>query len=101
RHAVAFLFLDVPPDEVDVNVHPTKSEVRFRNGHALYGLVFGSVRERLSAENLTARLRPTSTLEAPQPAPAVHEPLPWYDPRVASAFPSPPAAQPSHPPGPP
>src|SRR5947209_3364120 len=65
RYAVAFLFLDMPPDEVDVNVHPTKSEVRFRSGHALYGLVFGSVRERLSAENLTARLKATSTLDAP------------------------------------
>src|SRR5207244_9131936 len=73
RYAVVFLFLDVPPDEVDVNVHPTKSEVRFRNGHALYGLVFGSVRERLSAQNLTARLKVTSTLDAPQAAPRSEE----------------------------
>src|SRR5262249_43446818 len=68
--------------------------VRFRNGHALYGLVFGTVRERLSAENLTARLKPTSTLDAPQAAPAVHEPLPWYDPRVTPASP-PPSTPPS------
>jgi DNA mismatch repair protein MutL len=65
RYAVTFLFLTVPPDQVDVNVHPTKAEVRFRDSHALYSLVFASVRNRLSAENLTARLRVTSTLAEP------------------------------------
>jgi DNA mismatch repair protein MutL len=65
RYATAFLFLELPPDQVDVNVHPTKSEVRFRDSHALWSFVFGSVRNRLSAENLTARLRVSSTLAAP------------------------------------
>jgi DNA mismatch repair protein MutL len=66
RYAVTFLFLDLPPEQVDVNVHPTKTEVRFRDGHALYQLVFSTLRNRLSAENLTARLRVTSTLAGPQ-----------------------------------
>jgi DNA mismatch repair protein MutL len=66
RYATAFLYLDLPADQVDVNVHPTKAEVRFRDGHALYSFVFGSVRERLREENLTARLFPTSTLASPQ-----------------------------------
>jgi DNA mismatch repair protein MutL len=70
RYAVAFLFLELPPDQVDVNVHPTKAEVRFRDGHALYHLVFGTVRERLREENLTARLQVPSTLAASQPPPA-------------------------------
>ena len=68
RYAVAFLFLEMPPDQVDVNVHPTKAEVRFRDGQLVYHLVFGSIRDRLRAENLTPRLQPPSTLGVP-PAP--------------------------------
>ncbi len=58
RYATAFLFLELPADHVDINVHPTKSEVRFRDGSALYGFFLSTIRNRLSAENLTVRLRP-------------------------------------------
>lgn len=57
RYAVAFLFLDLPPELVDVNVHPTKAEVRFRDAHALYGMLLSAVKERLRAENLTPKLQ--------------------------------------------
>ncbi len=56
RYAVAFLFLDLPPDQVDVNVHPTKAEVRFRDASALYAFFLSSVRNRLNEENLVSRL---------------------------------------------
>ncbi|MCA9079526.1 MAG: DNA mismatch repair endonuclease MutL, partial [Planctomycetaceae bacterium] len=39
RHPVAFLFLELSPDQVDVNVHPTKAEVRFQDSQTLYRLV--------------------------------------------------------------
>jgi DNA mismatch repair protein MutL len=57
RYAVAFLFLELPPDQVDVNVHPTKAEVRFRDAQAMHHLVFAAVRERLHKEDLTGQLR--------------------------------------------
>jgi DNA mismatch repair protein MutL len=56
RYAVTFLFLTLPPDHVDVNVHPTKAEVRFRDAQAVYHLVFTAVRDRLRRENLVPRL---------------------------------------------
>src|SRR5947199_9542588 len=66
RYAVDFLFLDLPPDLVDVNVHPTKAEVRFQNSQALHHLVFAALRERLRAENLTPRLQVPTTMPQPQ-----------------------------------
>ena len=56
RYPVAFLFITLPPDAVDVNVHPTKSEVRFRDAQVMYHLVRGAVKERLNAQNLVPRL---------------------------------------------
>ncbi|AKJ65709.1 DNA mismatch repair endonuclease MutL [Kiritimatiella glycovorans] len=47
RHAIVFLFLEIDPALVDVNVHPTKREVRFRNGAEVRDLVIEAVREGL------------------------------------------------------
>lgn len=47
RYAVAFLFLELPPEMVDVNVHPTKAEVRFRDNQAVHHLVRAAVRQAL------------------------------------------------------
>jgi DNA mismatch repair protein MutL len=47
RHAAIFLFLEPPPAEVDVNVHPAKSEVRFRDSGKIFEVVFAAVRNAL------------------------------------------------------
>ena len=47
RHPAAVLFVSVPPQLVDVNVHPTKAEVRFKNGSDVFVLIRGAVRHAL------------------------------------------------------
>jgi DNA mismatch repair protein MutL len=60
RHPIAALFVEVPLDEVDVNVHPAKTEVRFRDPSAVRGLIVGGLRAALDSESQRSAAREQS-----------------------------------------
>ncbi len=63
RHAVVALFLDMPPSEVDVNVHPAKTEVRFRDPALIRGMIVSGLRRALDeAGHRSVQRAPDSAL---------------------------------------
>ena len=57
RYPIAFLKMDMPAEMVDVNVHPTKLEVRFQDSRKMYSQVLSTIRNKFLATDLTARIR--------------------------------------------
>ena len=103
RMPVAFLHLDMPPEEVDVNVHPTKVEVRFRDSQRIYSQLLATVRQTFLASDLHAKLQPTEPVAEsrvedapPPPRASAHEPTSkpieredvasWFTPSAAGQF---------------
>ena len=54
RYPVVALFIDLPSDEVDVNVHPAKAEVRFRDNQMVRGMIIGAIRNALAGAGFRA-----------------------------------------------
>jgi DNA mismatch repair protein MutL len=57
RYPAVVLFIDLPPEDVDVNVHPAKMEVRFRNPREIYDMIVAAVWGALSRSPLVASAR--------------------------------------------
>lgn len=68
----AFLFLDIPHVDVDVNVHPTKAEVRFQDNRTIFSFVYGCVEQALLKELGVKEIYPIQS-ERGRPAPQVNE----------------------------
>jgi len=72
RYPAVALFLELRPEDVDVNVHPMKSEVRFRRSGAAFELVYHAVRARLADQNAAPGSFP-ATRAASETPPALRE----------------------------
>ena len=79
RAPVAFLFIDLPVRDVDVNVHPSKTEIRFRNSSIIHDLVSDAVRRTLSRfkplDSLARETRPGVERARTVPPPGTLESL--------------------------
>jgi DNA mismatch repair protein MutL len=61
RHPILALFIDLPGEEVDVNVHPAKTEVRFRDPSGIRGLIVGGLRHALDEAGHRSAQRPSAS----------------------------------------
>jgi DNA mismatch repair protein MutL len=82
RHAVVALFIEVPNDQVDVNVHPAKTEVRFRDPGLVRGLIVGSLRAALDAAGHRSQQRPSEAalgawVQEPMASTTPYQPRVW------------------------
>lgn len=83
RYPIASLYIEMPPEEVDVNVHPAKAEVRFKNPDLLFTLVQRAVKRALLAYSPLPQLNPTGWVPIEpgrQPDPVWSRSLPGFEP---------------------
>jgi len=72
RYPIAFLRVEMPPEMVDVNVHPTKLEVRFQDAGRLYSQLLSTLRNKFLTTDLTAQVSTATGDE--EAAPGAHDP---------------------------
>ena len=84
RHPIAALFVDIPLEEVDINVHPAKTEVRFRDPSAVRGLIIGGLRHALDEESQRSAGREQSAAPVMWTTSSSYEPEPGLGIGIAS-----------------
>ncbi len=72
RFPVVFLFIQMPYENYDVNVHPTKIEVRFYNANLIHSQVLGAIREKLLGTNLQTQAKLPVTKAGQEYSPTTH-----------------------------
>ncbi|MBN2238835.1 MAG: DNA mismatch repair endonuclease MutL [Dehalococcoidales bacterium] len=107
RHPVSIIYITVPPEDVDVNIHPTKTEVKFRDDRPVFGAVQKAVRraildqaavpviEEVRSDYHKPGYQPPSLFSSPPSRPVTHSPvrsetapLPGVQPALSASLPA-------------
>jgi DNA mismatch repair protein MutL len=92
RHPTAVILIEMDPRSVDVNVHPAKTEVRFRDSSLVHSMVLRTIREALQRTDLTAAYTPAPYTPRPSYTPGLAPPVSYpsspvqTNPSSAAAF---------------